>query len=117
MISSIFTKLKDEQLNSGVICSIQCQCGNEYIGQTKINLQSRIIKHDQHFQKRALQNICALVQYSLQNKRRLNFEKADIIENKKNLQKPLILESLHIKANLNNNNFRIDTKNVNIADN
>lgn len=116
-VNEFFTKLKDpvpKDLRSDVVYSIPCKdCNLCYIGTTAQSLRRRLQKHKSEV--RLGNNTTALCSHALGG-HEFDFDNTKIIDYHQVYGKRMLLESLHIKRNLQNTvNRRADIAGVHNA--
>src|SRR3978361_810110 len=105
-VNNLFTKLKDKtpiDLQNNVVYRIPCDnCQQIYIGQTKRNLQSRLISHKSDCNRKILN--CDLADHMVKNKHQPDYDNVKVLHKENNLSRRLILEMVEINEEVNSMN-------------
>lgn len=111
----LFNNNKDKipsLLKSNVVYQIPCNCGKQYIGQTKQWLSSRVKNHQYDVKNKKTST--ALANHVVEQNCAFNFEEIKIIDTEENLGKRLLLEMMHINGNKDCVNIRTDVDNLSV---
>lgn len=112
-LGSLFNNNKDKlpvELKSNVIYQIPCDCGKQYIGQTKQWLGSRIKNHKYDIKNKKTST--ALSNHVVEQNCKFNFDQTKILDTEHNLDKRLLLEMMYINCNKDCVNVRTDVDNL-----
>lgn len=111
-LKNVFSNLKDKtplELQSNVIYKAECQCGINYIGQTKQNLRNRVNQHKNDAKRKESENQSALSQHIRETQHQINLEDFKVLDSENNLNKRRVLEMIRIKQTPNTINRQTET--------
>ena len=78
-----------------MVCSIPCSCGQNYIGETKRNLEARLKEH-QTATRRGKMDKLAIAEHAWEEQHQPQWNNIKIIDHARNENILLIKEGLHI---------------------
>jgi hypothetical protein len=99
--NTIFSNMKTQinaENRSGIVYKIGCSdCDQSYIGETSKKLSTRIGQHQSDYKRRHTPGPkTALINHTLDNNHKFDFDNASILDRENNVQKRRLLEAGHI---------------------